>query len=569
MLTTTTPDVLIIGAGPAGLTAAAEAIRHGLTVRIIDQNESRTLFSKALVVHSRSLEIFQDMGFADDVVNNGKKFRSLNIHTGNKELSRIVFQELNWKDAVFPYWLSIPQSETERCMEDHLSDLGGIVERNTELVDLEQFPDYVRVSLKHQDNSIERVDVPWVVGCDGARSKTRNLLGLELEGKADDEVFILGDVIFDWDLPEDEGHNILSTDGIVLIVPLPEKGRFRLIFHMPELSVTEEPEITLELLQNLINQRTAFNAQISDLTWSSTFTSKHFVVSEHRQRRVFMAGDAAHIHSPVGGQGLNSGIQDAYNLMWKLALLHHGQALPELLDSYTVERHKTAQDLITRVGTATKIVTLKNAIGLQLRNQLASILLNTDKMQNRMGRDIAMLDIEYENSPVVVQDLLSQSKVDQILNKFKYVLDQKKHDFHQGPSAGMRVPNIMLPANDSTQTSNLHDLYQGTHYTLMLFSGVTNAPDMDTLLEISATVQSQYQASIQPYIITVDPQSDLDGNQHIIVDADKSIHELYAAWQSCLYLIRPDKYIAYRSQTINQKQLTAYLDRILVRKVAN
>jgi hypothetical protein len=127
----------------------------------------------------------------------------------------------------------------------------------------------------------------------------------------------------------------------------------------------------------------------------------------------------------------------------------------------------------------------------------------------------------------------------------------------------------MLPANDSTQTSNLHDLYQGTHYTLMLFSGVTNAPDMDTLLEISATVQSQYQASIQPYIITVDPQSDLDGNQHIIVDADKSIHELYAAWQSCLYLIRPDKYIAYRSQTINQKQLTAYLDRILVRKVAN
>ncbi len=564
-----TPDVLIIGAGPTGLTAAAEAIRHGLTVRIIDQSQSRSAFSKALVVHSRSLEIFQDMGFAANVVNSGQKFHSLNIYTGNKKLSRIVFQELNWKDAVFPYWLSIPQSDTERCMEDHLNDLGGTVERNTELVELEQFPNYVRVTLKKNGDSPETVDVPWVVGCDGARSKTRKLLGLELEGKADDEVFILGDVIFDWDLPEDEGHNILSMDGIVLIVPLPEKRRFRLIFHMPKLSATDEPEITLELLQNLLDTRTTFNTQLSDLTWSSIFTSKHFVVSEHRQGRVFMAGDAAHIHSPVGGQGLNSGIQDAYNLIWKLALLHHGQALPKLLDSYTVERHKTAQDLITRVGTATKIVTLKNTVGLQLRNQLASVLLNTDKIQNRMGRDIAMLDIEYENSPVVVQDLLSESIVDQILNKFKHVLDHKRYDFHQGPSAGMRAPNTMITANDKAQPASVHDLYAGTHYTLMLFSGVTNLLDMDTLLEITIAVQAEYQASIQPYLITVDPQSNLDGNVNIILDADKSIHEIYAAWQSCLYLIRPDKYIAYRSQVINQNQLRAYLDRILVRSVTD
>ncbi|MBT3322893.1 MAG: FAD-binding protein [Anaerolineae bacterium] len=569
MVTRTTPDVLVIGAGPAGLTAAAEAIRHGLSVRIIDQNESRTLFSKALVVHSRSLEIFQDMGFADAVVNSGTKFRSLNMHTGTKELSRIVFQELNWKDADFPYWLSIPQSETERCMEDHLNDLGGIVERNTELVDLEQFEDYVRVTLKHEGDSIERIDVSWMVGCDGARSKTRKLLGLELEGKADDEVFILGDVIFDWDLPEDEGHNILSTDGIVLIVPLPEKGRFRLIFHMPELSVGYEPEVTLELLQKLIDQRTPFNTQISDLTWSSTFTSKHFVVSDHRKGRVFLAGDAAHIHSPVGGQGLNSGIQDAYNLMWKLALLHHGKAFPELLGSYTIERHKTAQDLITRVGTATKIVTLKNSLALQLRNQLASLLLNTDKMQNRMGRDIAMLDISYENSSVIVQDFLPQNQANHVLNRFKQMINHNEHDFHQGPSAGMRAPNIMLSANNITQPASLHDLYRGTHYALMLFSGATNSPNMDTLLEIGTTIQSQYQASIKPYIITLDLPANEEDNEHFIIDADKNIHELYAAWQPCLYLIRPDKYIAYRSQIINQDQLTTYLDRILIRKAIN
>jgi 2-polyprenyl-6-methoxyphenol hydroxylase-like FAD-dependent oxidoreductase len=122
-----------------------------------------------------------------------------------------------------------------------------------------------------------------------------------------------------------------------------------------------------------------------------------------------MTGDAAHLHSPVGGQGLNSGIQDAYNLMWKLALIQHGKALPELLDSYTIERHKTAQNLITRVGTATKIVTLRNPLAQKLRNQLAGVLINTNRVRNRMGRDVAMLDIEYKDSPAVAQDLSSNN----------------------------------------------------------------------------------------------------------------------------------------------------------------
>ncbi len=563
-----TPDVLIIGAGPAGLTAAVEGIRHGLAVRIVDQNESRSIYSKALVVHSRSLEIFQDMGFAANVIGSGQKFHALNIHTGNGNVSRIVFDELNWKDADFPYWLSIPQSETERCMEDYLNELGGAVEWNTELVNLEQFSDYVRITLKHEKDSIETVDVPWVVGCDGARSLTRKLLGLELQGQADDEVFILGDVEFDWDLPEDEGQNILSRDGIVLIVPLPEERRYRLIFHMPELSVKDEPKITLDFLQKLIDQRTDFNTRLSNLTWTSTFSSKHFVVSEHRQGRVFMAGDAAHIHSPVGGQGLNSGIQDVYNLMWKLALYHHEQALPELLDSYTVERHKTAQDLIVRVGAATKIVTLKNSLVQQLRNQLASMLLNTDRIRNRMGRDVAMLDIEYEHSSLVTQDMLPQSTVENILNRFN-ILNHNGDDFNQGPSAGMRAPNFKITPSDKTQPTSLHDLYRGISYTLMIFSGLIDSPNINTLLEIGTTIRSQYQASIQIYIVTSDPPSDLDDNKHLVLDTDKSIHHLYAAWKSCLYLIRPDKYIAYRSQSINQNQLTTYLDRILVHNVAN
>lgn len=563
---TTTSDVLVIGAGPAGLTAAAEAIRHGLSVRIIDQNESRSVYSKALVLHSRSLEIFHDMGFADSVIESGQKFHALNIYTTGERLARIVFEELDWQDAIFPYWLSIPQNETERCLEEHLNELGGSVERCTELVSLEQFPDYVRVTLRHQGEAMENVDVPWVVACDGARSLTRGLLGLELQGTADDEVFILGDVSIDWDLPENEGNNILSPYGIVLIVPMPGQHRFRIIAHMPQLAMTDQPQITLEFLQDLVDKRTPFQMQLSDLTWSSVFSTKHFVVSEHRKGRVFMAGDAAHIHSPVGGQGLNSGIQDAYNLMWKLALLHHGQALLSLLDSYAAERHKTAQSLITKVGLATKMVTLKKPLAQGLRNLLAGFVLNTDLVRNRMGRGVAMLDIAYKESPTVTEDLSSSSTVEHVLSGLKQLFGNSAHEFDQGPSAGMRAPNVILPPEGAGLPTSLFDLYRGAHYTLLIFAGVgPGSPPLETLLEIGAAIRAAYQASIQPYIVVGEPPFHPRGQKHLIVDVDKNIHRVYGARKPALYLVRPDKHIAYRSQIVDQTRLMQYLDRILVR----
>jgi 2-polyprenyl-6-methoxyphenol hydroxylase-like FAD-dependent oxidoreductase len=559
------PDVLVIGAGPAGLTAAAEALRHGLSVRIIDQNESRSSFSKALVLHSRSLEIFQDMGFVENVLNSGRKFHALNIYVPGRRLARIVFEELEWQDALFPFWLSIPQSETERCLEDHLNKLGGCVERNTELVNLEQFEDHVHVVIKHQGGSTETLDVPWVVGCDGARSLTRSLLGLELKGKADDEVFILGDVKIDWDLPEDEGSNILSTEGILLIVPMPEARRFRIIAHMPGLSITAQPEITLELLQNLVNRRAPVGMQLSDLTWSSTFTSKHFVVSQHRQGRVFMAGDAAHIHSPVGGQGLNSGIQDAYNLMWKLALVQYGHALPGLLDTYGDERHQTAQDLITNVGRATKIVTLKSSLAQKLRNQLAGILLNTAAVRNRMSRGVAMLDISYQHNPAIEDDLNASNMLHRFLGRFNKRINGGGADFRNGPSAGMCAPNVIMSSDGDGHAASLFDFYRGTQYTLMIFSGIAGSSDIRALLELGTAIQAKYRASIQHYILLSKPSPELPGKEHIIVDANQSIHRNYGACQPCIYLIRPDQYIAYRSQKLDRDKLIMYLDRVLVR----
>lgn len=553
-------DVMIIGAGPTGLTAAIEAVRHDLSVRIIDENATRSLHSKALVTHARTLEIFRDMGLAEDVLASGQIFKALNVYSQNELMARIAFEELDWQDALYPFWLSIPQSETERCLEEKLNQLGVYVERQTESCAIEQQASLVSVTVKYTDGSYEKVDASWVIGCDGAGSSTRKLLGIQFEGHANDELFILADVKVDSELPEDEGYNILSSDGVVLIVPLPESRYRRLIFHMPAFKPDQDQDVTLDRLQALVDKRTQFSMKLTDLRWTSRFTVKHFLASRHRQGRVFLAGDAAHIHSPVGGQGMNSGIQDAYNLVWKLALVQHGQAQSLLLDSYETERHQVAESLINRVGKATQIITTSRPISQSLRHQLGKILINTRVVQNQLGRNVAMLDIHYHASPVVKEDRMRELPMKKALQ----TLGQNSYGFHKAPKAGYRARNVIIQTESPT---TLFDYFYGVHHTLLMFMGEAPA-SLETLHAIAAQIKVHYQASIRPLIIANKDHNAGKPSPMVIVDTDNSIHQAYGAAQPCLYVIRPDQYIAYRNQRLEPDALTKYLDRILIKMPA-
>lgn len=553
-------DVLIIGAGPTGLTAANEAIRHGLSVRIIDKNDHRSIHSKALVAHSRTLEVFTDMGIISAVLGRGQKFHALNIHTEKKQVTHIVFQDLDWQDAPYPFWLSIPQSQTELCLEEHLHNLGGTVERQMELVSLEQQGSSVRANLRNNKGQNEVCEAAWVIGCDGARSATRKLLGSGFEGMAKDEVFVLADVKLEEGLPEDEGQTFLSGEGIVFIVPLPEPQAFRIIAHMPDLPVEATLDITLEFLQTLIAQRVTLPARIVEVGWTSHFSVKHFVVPQHRQGQVFLAGDAAHIHSPVGGQGLNTGIQDAYNLMWKLALVHQGKAVPALLDSYHAERHAIAESMIKNISRATDVITLNNPIAQRIRNQLAGLIINTEVFQNRMGRKVGMLDISYRDSPIVVQTDPTAGLRDKVSKKLG-----KGSAFQSAPAAGDRAPNVNLTGQDPSLPQRLLDVFCGTHHTLLIFAGAEEAAEGDHLSQIATQIQKRYKAEIKPVIVTLKELNEAKQAQDIsLVDADGEIHRYYGADTECLYLIRPDHYIAYRSQIIDLSHLFEYLDHIFV-----
>lgn len=394
-------DVLVIGAGPTGLTAACEAIRHGLTVRIIDRKPCRSTFSKALVAHARTLEIFETMGIADRVLAEGARFAALNMHTERRRTVRVDLLDLPWGDTAYPFWLSIPQYATERILESLLEELGGRVEWHTSLEELHDDGTRVEATLTHADGRTETVRSRWLIGCDGGRSRVRDRAGLRLDRTDAGATFVLADVKTTSRLIEDEGHVFLAREGLLLIVPMPEPRRWRIIAHIPGARSDSPVAIDDKFLDELIWQRAGIEFGSHDVTWQSQFDLSNGLADRYRRGRVFLAGDAAHVHSPVGGQGLNTGVQDAHNLLWKLAIARRTDGTAkadELLDSYEVERRPVAHTMVRGTARATRALTTRNGMVRGLLGLIAPTLITRHTAQAGLGRGVGMLDIAYLGS---------------------------------------------------------------------------------------------------------------------------------------------------------------------------
>ncbi|NIJ11427.1 2-polyprenyl-6-methoxyphenol hydroxylase-like FAD-dependent oxidoreductase [Saccharomonospora amisosensis] len=394
-------DVLVVGAGPTGLTAACEAIRHGLTVRIVDRKPHRSTYSKALVAHARTLEVFEAMGVAKAVVAQGVPFAALNPCAGARgRARRIDLLELPWGDTAYPYWLSIPQYATERVLEEHLELLGARVDWRVGLHGVREHEGHVEAWLERDDGTSELVRSRWLLGCDGARSSVREQAGLRLRREATGVTFVLADVKTTTELPEDEGHVFLSPQGLLLIVPMPEPGRWRIIAHEPEPASTT---IDAEFLDTLIRQRCGLEFGSHAVTWTSRFDLSNGVADRYRSGRVFLAGDAAHVHSPVGGQGLNTGVQDAHNLLWKLAAARDAprETVEALLDSYDAERRPVAEQMVSATARATGLLTRRSGTLRRVLGTLAPLVLARPKVRARLGRNVGMLEVAYQRGPAL------------------------------------------------------------------------------------------------------------------------------------------------------------------------
>jgi 2-polyprenyl-6-methoxyphenol hydroxylase-like FAD-dependent oxidoreductase len=396
-------DVLIVGAGPTGLTLAAQLQAFGTRFRLIDRLFDRVHESRALAVQPRTLEVLTGLGIADSMVERGNPAVELEMH-GRFRTTHAPLFDIGLDDTRFPFLLFLSQGETEAILGDHLVAGGTTIERGVELVGLSQHTDCVTCTLHHRDGHTEEIEAGAVVGCDGAHSAVRQLAGVEFTGAAYPQTFVLADL--DADGPTaGTVHAYLGDGGLLFLFPLGRPATWRLLAMAPR-SATGSPDEAPDLsrLQALADRHTAEAVRLHDPVWATYFRIQHRHATHYRRGRVFLAGDAAHIHSPAGAQGMNTGIQDAWNLGWKLALVLAGEAHADLLDTYEAERMPVGRGVLRFTDRAYRIATSRNPVIRALRTSLAPELIRLG-LAFRRGRalafrSLAQLAIAYRDSPI-------------------------------------------------------------------------------------------------------------------------------------------------------------------------
>jgi 2-polyprenyl-6-methoxyphenol hydroxylase-like FAD-dependent oxidoreductase len=389
-----TKPVLIAGAGPVGLTMAAELTRYRVPVRIIDQAPAPTDKSKAVAVWSRTLELLDRAGCADAFVGAGLKAKAVTFRSGSERIAHI---RLDSVPSPFPYLLMLPQSETERLLSAHLQSLGIGVERSADLTGFQDLGHGVSCAIRHANGQEETIEASWLIGCDGAHSLVRHKLGMAFEGDTLATNFILADVhVSGFDEPTDELVIFWHEDGPLVFFPI-SSGRYRVI---ADVRGESRGEPTLEAVQAIVARRCPGGVTLSNPVWLSFFGINERKVENYRSGRVFLAGDAAHVHSPAGGQGMNTGMQDAFNLTWKLALVEHGLAGPGLLDSYSAERSAVAKQILEESGRMTRLATIRSHLLEDIRNFVAHRVLGFADVQHAIADQLSEITISYPKSPI-------------------------------------------------------------------------------------------------------------------------------------------------------------------------
>jgi 2-polyprenyl-6-methoxyphenol hydroxylase-like FAD-dependent oxidoreductase len=386
--------VLVVGAGPVGLTMAAELARYRVPVRIVDMAPVRSDKSKALAVWPRTLELLERAGCAGAFAATGLKTGAANILAGSQRIVRITFEAVA---SPFPYLLIIPQSETERLLAAQLEALGGRIERGVRLTGFADSGGSVSCAVRHANGTAETIDASWLIGCDGAHSTVRGTLAMPFDGDTLASNFVLADVhAAGFPMPGTELAIFWHQDGLVACFPI-ATDRYRII---ADVGTGPRLDPTFEEIQAIVARRIPGDVRLSDPVWLSGFGVNERKVRDYRAGRVFVAGDAAHIHSPAGGQGMNTGMQDAFNLAWKLALVEHGLACPELLDSYSVERSAVAKQVLSDSGRLTRVAMVKNPAAQDLRDYVAHRIFGFSGVRHAVADRLAEITVGYPDSPL-------------------------------------------------------------------------------------------------------------------------------------------------------------------------
>jgi 2-polyprenyl-6-methoxyphenol hydroxylase-like FAD-dependent oxidoreductase len=528
------PDnpVLVVGAGPTGLVLAIELARRGVPFHLLDRHSEPLRWDRATTVKARSLEVFGSMGLADSFVRRGRIVRGVNFFSGEVKVASYTFDGL---DSPFPFMLSIPEDESERILTEKLEELGGRVERGVEFAGLEQGERSVRARLRSLHDGERTLEASWVVGTDGLHSAVRDAIGDQFDGHDEPTPWGVVDAhLCGWRHPADLAAAQLEPP-MLYPIPLP-KGRWRVYFR---------PDPNEDVLATVGARLRAISpgAALEDADKPQLFHTHSRVARRYRIGRVLLAGDAAHACSPFEGHGMNTGIQDAHNLGWKLGLVVSGAAAETLLDSYEVERQPIAQAVARSGDAAEARVTEQDPAA---RQALITLLASPEGRQFAAvaGAEIAF---GYDQSPIV----------DEVMSPPRSAA--------RGTQVGSRVGDA-APLTGRNHTFHLHELIGVPGHTLLLAVGHADPAEIDEGLALARAAIRRYRPHLQAYVVTrnaVPPGDDVPSE--LLRDPTGALHERLGADRPSLYLVRPDGHLGFCGEPPYLEALEAHLRRIFLK----
>jgi 2-polyprenyl-6-methoxyphenol hydroxylase-like FAD-dependent oxidoreductase len=395
-------DVIVVGAGPAGLGVACGLQQHGVPVRVVDKAAAPATTSRANFLHARGSEVLDRLGALGDLPTRSVRAIKITTYLGDKPVMRIVFGDPGMHTAAPP--MVISQAAVEAALRDRLTELGGEIEWGTPLVDLDQDGSGVVATL----GTGEEARAGWLVGCDGAGSPTRRLAGIGFPGVKLSERFLLADVRLDWDLDRSGTTGWIHPTGMIGAMPMPD-GLWRIIAYdpgQPDDKPTEQ-EI-LGRLARILPERSGRDVRIIDADWLSMFSVHRRLADRYRKGRILIAGDAAHTHAPFGGQGMLTGLGDVENLAWKLALVVDGRADTALLDTYEAERRPLATEVLRNTSAVTKLNIAQGRVGRFIRDHLVAPVFNLPSVQRWVTYQTSQLWVSYRRGPLAESSLLTR-----------------------------------------------------------------------------------------------------------------------------------------------------------------
>jgi 2-polyprenyl-6-methoxyphenol hydroxylase-like FAD-dependent oxidoreductase len=528
-ITDTHTKILIVGAGPSGLMMAAQLLRYGLQPLIIDSKDGPTTHSKALAVQARSLEIYRQMGIADKAVNDGKQAQGVVISHDGKRQASLSLHNIGEGQTLFPYVLMYQQSKNERLLLDFLTQHTCPVYWGTTLTLLQQNANGATVQLKNNEAEYT-ITCDWVVGADGAHSAVRKQLQIPFNGDTHAHFFYLIDAKLDnLSLSDDYVNLFLGENYFNAFFPMVEDESYRIIGNLPE-KFGDREDVTIDDILPYLDNMTHSEISIKQNNWFTTYKLHHRMADNFRQQRCFLVGDAAHIHSPVGGQGMNTGLQDAYNLAWKLAGVVNGQIRPGILDSYAAERMPVAKTLLKTTDSAFNLIMSPNWIAGFFKKYLLFRVLKTiwksETIKLAFFKGVSQISISYRDSKINLH-LSKDAKI----------------------KAGDRLPYLKIYDEKQEVETDLHEWCSKPGFTLIILGRF----DELFLFTIAKWITARYQGVLNFYYL---PPS---GKNLAVFDAFEANPHAQKA-----IIVRPDMYIGYISDAADLGMMDNYLRNVVL-----